>query len=420
MNFSESTHHFIKNNNLLSNNDKVIVAVSGGVDSMVLAHVLNKLGYDIHIAHVNFQLRGEESDGDEAFVFEYFLAQNILVSSIQVETKKFALENNFSTQVAARELRYNWFETLLVELGISSIALAHHQDDSVETILYNLFKAKETQILKGIGVRHNSVIRPLLWATKKQIMEYSAKNNIPFRQDASNFSNDYQRNFIRNEILPKLKELNPSIENQLIERTELYKSQFDTHIQLLDNYLPSILAVKDNEFWINIDEFIKVPETDQTSLWRLILTDKLGTSFDFQQEVFKLLKSESGKKVQNSEWFSTKEGNYIVIFKTEFLPKESDYEPQIISQFPSIITYGGFQMEFCLGKRFLYEYRKNKYFFVIPQILPEITIRLWNNEDIYNNKKVKDILSDKKYPRYLKKYIFVLENEEGILFLQGK
>lgn len=218
MELQDRFSEFVQEKDLFSAHDHLLVAVSGGTDSMVLADLLHTLGYDFTVAHCNFALRGKESDEDEYFVKETTekkYRRSFL--STRFDTRGYAAEHKLSIQEAARDLRYAWLEEERQKCGAACVVTAHHANDSVETLLLNLVRGTGLRGLTGIPVRRDKVVRPLLFAFREEIRRYAETRQVMWREDSSNASVHYQRNFIRHEILPRLRQLNPSADQSLAE-----------------------------------------------------------------------------------------------------------------------------------------------------------------------------------------------------------
>ena len=202
---------FIGERQLIQRSDKVLVAVSGGVDSMVLVHILRELNYDVSVAHMNFQLRGDASNQDEIFVRNWCRRRNVSFISKKVDTHSEMRSSQLSTQMAARKLRYNWFEELCRNCGFKKIATAHHLNDSFETVLLNLVKGTSIRGLIGISRVNDKIVRPLIDISKVSLVKFATDEGITWLEDATNADSKYQRNLIRNEVIPLLERLNPSL-----------------------------------------------------------------------------------------------------------------------------------------------------------------------------------------------------------------
>lgn len=209
--FVQRFKNFIEQHELMQPQDKVLVGVSGGIDSIVLCELMAMSGYQFGIAHFNFMLRGEEADMDEQFVVNLAKKYDVPFYSKHYNAQSYAVEQKVSVQMAARELRYNWFEELRQMHGYESVAVASHQGDEIETVLLNLIKGTGLAGLHGIYPKRGSIIRPLLFANREEIREFAAEQVIMFREDSSNASMKYVRNKIRHRVIPVLKEINPSL-----------------------------------------------------------------------------------------------------------------------------------------------------------------------------------------------------------------
>ena len=207
--------HFIDEKLLFTREDKLILGISGGADSVCLMHILLALNYSFELAHCNFNLRAEESDADEVFVKELAKKYQLEIHIKQFDTLEYASKNKISTQMAARDLRYAWFDDLLNKTNSKYIAIAHHENDDVETFFINLVRGSGLTGLLGIKEKNNAVVRPLLSVSRLDIEQYLNEKGLLFRQDSSNASLKYLRNKIRHELMPLLTEMNPSIQDTI-------------------------------------------------------------------------------------------------------------------------------------------------------------------------------------------------------------
>jgi tRNA(Ile)-lysidine synthase len=213
----EEFRHFIQLNSLCQPGDRILLAVSGGIDSMVLLYLFSEAGYKPGIAHCNFHLRNIESDEDEKFVRSVAENMDTAYHPQDFDTEQYAGKSGISIQMAARNLRYSWFEEIRKSHGYNSIATAHNQDDVLETFFINLSRGTGIRGLTGIPVRSGKIIRPLLFASRESIVDYATEHHIPFREDSSNTSGKYLRNRVRHQLIPMLEEENPSFRMALMD-----------------------------------------------------------------------------------------------------------------------------------------------------------------------------------------------------------
>jgi len=236
---------YINRYNLITEDDKVILALSGGIDSMVLADLLLKAKVEFVAAHCNFHLRGEESDGDEKFVREFAEKYGIQCFVKHFDTEKYASENGISIEMAARDLRYDWFEELRQQLGYDKIAVAHHADDQAETFFINLLRGAGLNGLKGMKPQNGVIIRPLLWASREKIRQYAVESQITWHEDHTNAESVYLRNKIRNQLLPTFDELQPEARQGLYKSLEHLSAENELYRELLKEKLAQIVEHRD-------------------------------------------------------------------------------------------------------------------------------------------------------------------------------
>lgn len=302
----------IEQKKLCKATDKILVAVSGGLDSMVLMHLFQEAGYQIRVAHANFQLRGIESDGDEEFVRHWCSRLGLYFYSQRFETNNYATERGISTQMAARELRYHWFEQVANQEKFDWIATAHHAYDSVETVLLNLTKGAGIEGLTGIEVQNQKIIRPLLFASRESIEEFAAAKGIAWREDQSNASDDYQRNFIRHQVVPRLKQLNPSFAESIVRSiTKLQGTEVLSQIGLRQ-WKKQYEVVKGNE--IHLSKLgLKTLAHPESVLYALI--KEFGFNLAQCEDIVKSLDGQSGKKFSAERYGLVIDRTEIILYK---------------------------------------------------------------------------------------------------------
>ena len=259
MDLLEKYKAFIKKEDLFQEKDKLLIAVSGGVDSVVLCELSKQSGYDFVMAHCNFQLRGTESDRDEQFVKELGEKYKVEVLVKKFDTQKYSEDNKLSFQVAARELRYNWFYELLESSTFNIqhstfnyLLTAHHADDNVETLLMNFFKGTGIAGLKGILSKQGKLIRPLLFAGKAELVNFAAENKLAFVEDSSNASDKYTRNYFRNQLIPGLQKVFPKVDDNLTGNLHRFREIELLYRQSISLYKKKLLEQKGNEFHIPV------------------------------------------------------------------------------------------------------------------------------------------------------------------------
>ncbi|WPU98640.1 tRNA lysidine(34) synthetase TilS [Mucilaginibacter sp. cycad4] len=250
--------NFIEQNSLFTPSTKILAAVSGGIDSVLMVHLLKAAGYDFGIAHCNFQLRGDEALRDQAFCRDLATTLGAPFHTVNFNTEQYAAENKISIQMAARDLRYQWFDNINQQSGYEVVALAHHQNDTIETILLNLTRGTGIAGLHGILPKNGKLVRPLLFLTRAGIQTIVTAEGLTFVEDSSNVSAKYARNKIRLEVVPKLKELNPSLE-KTFENNLLHFRDLELLLEIkLDEIRQTLLQIRDGVTYLHIAEVKKL------------------------------------------------------------------------------------------------------------------------------------------------------------------
>lgn len=317
---------------------RILVAVSGGVDSVVLTHLCHQLGLDISLAHCNFHLRGEESDMDEAFILEMGDALDLEVFVEHFETEAYAEEKKCSVQMAARELRYHWFEDLRETLGYDYIFTAHHANDDLETFLINLIRGTGLEGLTGIPERNGFVLRPLLPFSRSVIEEFARSSQIRWREDSSNASGKYLRNKIRQDIVPVMEELNP----QLLDSFLKTQNHLNQSAELIEDYVGAIFSRVAMKHKYGYSFNIKLLQTIPNL--RALLYELFRTfGFTEWEDVFQLLEAQSGKNVVSKTHRLIKDRDDLIL--TE-LPSGEEFHAEISDEEEVImLPVGTFHLE---------------------------------------------------------------------------
>jgi tRNA(Ile)-lysidine synthase len=317
----EDFKEYIKSNVLFTSGERLLLAVSGGVDSVVLCKLCYESRFRFSIAHCNFMLRNEESMKDEAFVVGLAATYKVPVFVKRFDTKQHAEENKTGIQETARELRYAWFRELIAESAkeghkerFTHILTAHHADDNIETILMNFFKGTGIRGLKGMLPAHDHVIRPLLFATKETLIQYAANNKLEYREDASNNSNQYTRNYLRNELLPAIEKVFPNVKSNLFENARRFRDIHELYLSALGRIINKLLTVKGEEVHIPILALQK-SGTPVTIIYEI--SRPYGFSAQQAEDILKLAASGSGKYLTSSSHRILHNRNWLIISPLE-------------------------------------------------------------------------------------------------------
>lgn len=301
-------------------NKKLLLATSGGLDSMVMTHLFQELNFDIALAHCNFQLRGLESFEDQNFVQQYAQENEIPLFVTQFDTEAFAKDYKLSTQVAARDLRYNWFYELLETEGYDYVLTAHHADDNLETFLINLSRGTGLEGLIGIPEQNDKIIRPLLLFSREEIATYAAENHIQWREDSSNASDKYLRNKIRHDLVPLFKELNPQFIASF-QKTQSYLQDAQTMLEDASIIVYQQVAKKEEDkIYFDLKQLKRLPNY-KSYLYQWL--HEFG--FSSWNDVYDLVESQSGKQVFSTDFRLLKDRDSLILSPMHFEKEKSEY-----------------------------------------------------------------------------------------------
>lgn len=396
---------FIEKEDLFSKQDKILVALSGGADSVALTRILITLGYHCEAAHCNFELRGEESDRDEDFVRNFCRSLNIKCHSIHFETRRYAAQQSISIEMAARELRYNWFSKICEESDCQVVAVAHHKDDSVETMLLNLIRGTGINGLLGIRPKNGNVVRPLLCASRQEVVAYLHRMNQTYVTDSTNLEDEYTRNKIRLNLLPLMEEINPSVKDGLVKTSSYLNDVSKVYQQAIKESIDRIFITPEKE--ISIEKLMNEP-APQALLFEVL--SPLGFNSTQVEEVYGSLNGQPGKRFISSQWQVVKDRDLLLIEKV----KTANDKPQIIFE------------EVLLTKEFVIPKDKNTACFDANKFKGVISIRKWEKGDYFipfgmkGKKLVSDFMTDSKFSLLKKEQQWVLSCNDQIAWLIGE
>lgn len=397
-----NVERYIYEKELFGRQDRLIVALSGGADSVALLKVLSSLGYSCVAAHCNFHLRAEESNRDEAFVRRLCADMSVPLEVVHFQTEQYARENNLSIEMAARELRYAWFEDIRVKHNASVIAVAHHKDDSVETFLLNLSRGTGINGLKGIMPKNGNIVRPFLEVGRDDILEYLKSIGQDYVTDSTNLVDIYTRNKIRLDIIPLFKEINPSFCDSVSETASRLADVAAIYRQAVSS---SLERVKTDQYSVSIEKLL-----DEVSPQAILFEwlSPLGFNSSQIKDIMKSFKTFSGKMFYSKNWILLRDRNLLILkHKDEDISNNYVLKSEILSVEP------GFQVP----------KRKDVAYLDADKLAGELELRKWKSGDKFvpfgmkGFKKVRDYLRDRKLSLFEKENMMVVTSGGEIIWV---
>lgn len=413
----EQIQQYIIQHQLLSGEKPVVVGISGGADSVALLHILVSLGYKCIAAHCNFNLRGDESFRDEQFTIDFTKRLQVPLCKISFETNKYAQENRLSVEMAARELRYRWFEELLNTYDADAVAVAHHRDDSVETLLINLTRGSGLTGLTGIKPKNGNVVRPLLCVSREDIYAYIENNGLEYVTDSSNSSDIYTRNFIRLKVIPLLEEINPSVKASLARTANhLYDASL-----IYNHSIEEARKVITQNNRLSISALLSFP-APATILYEML--KPYGFSRTVCESIFTVLEKDSGKIFYSSTHRLLKDRSDLLIdvlsgeeSKAYLINLEDDNVDLPVELKPEIVVIKeDYQIE--KDRKFAY--------FDFDKLSFPLVLRHWQEGDWFvpfgmkGKKKISDYFSDKKFSLFDKEKTWLLCSGQDVIWIVGE
>lgn len=412
---------FLKKENLVDFNTKTLLAVSGGIDSVVMVHLFAEAQLPFGIAHCNFQLRAQAADEDEQFVRALAHQFSCPFFSIRFETEQLAVERKESIQLVARNLRYEWLETIRQKHDYQHIATAHHHDDSLETVLYNFTKGTGIRGLRGIPVKNNFLIRPLLFTEKASILAYAKTNDVAYRIDESNLSDKYTRNRIRHHLIPELKKINPSLSSsskQTIQNLRETEQLFQWAIEQIGQKV----MTKQEQVW-QID-LLQLQQFPASSSVLFELLKPFGFNNDQVRQMLLLDDKETGQQFLSPSHRLYHNRQHLLL-------------QAIVPFSEEIKSISENQKEFTTSTaRFLFQElntvpnpipkEKDIAYLDLSRLQFPLRLRHWKPGDYFHplgmngqRQKIKDFFVNKKLSVLEKKQIWILESADEICWVVG-
>lgn len=424
MNILQRFRQFVQQENLFDQRDKLLLAVSGGVDSIVLCELCHQANYDFAIAHCNFQLRGEESERDQTFVTQLAEKYKVEIKLERFDTLKYADESKKGIQEAARDLRYSWFAQIINENPESEtrnpkiILTAHHADDNVETVIMNFCRGTGLAGLEGIPLAQSFIKRPLLGFWKTELLAFAKENNLQWVEDSSNLTLKYTRNFFRNEIIPAIKKVYPHAEENLIDNIRRFKGINRLYSSLVEGLKEKLCKSNEGEVRIPVKELMRY---QGTSLLYEIIKD-----YDFGEkqvdELIKLATAGSGKFIQNERYQVIKHRNWFII-----APRSESGDTIVIEKDDTSIQSraGTLQLKFAGKEKLVPGKSGNVAQLDAKDIEFPLLLRKWKQGDYFyplgirKKKKLSRFFIDQKLPRNRKENVYVIESAGRIIWVVG-
>lgn len=416
----ERLKKYIETNKLLDKGDKILLAVSGGADSMAMLHLFSCLGYNFAVAHCNFQLRGLESDRDQRLVMEVAERMGIEIFTKQFDTESYAQDKGISIEMAARELRYGWFDAVCKVKGFNKIATAHHREDRIETVLINMMRGTGLKGLIALSCKNGNIIRPILFANKPEIIEYIRDKEIPFIVDSSNLDTKIIRNHIRKNIIPLFSEINTAYEQNFINTIEVLEETYKIFQSQVQHIKDSCVLPKESGIEILIEPLIEAGNT-KTYLFELL--SPYGVNPSMAGDIANVLTGESGKIFITSTHKVLKDRDRLIIQEIRDTKEDIIYISKDDTEISTPIELNLEVIEvdnnFSVNKEACtadIDYDKLQFSLLLRH--PK-TGDYFHPLGLKGNKKLSDFMTDIKLSRFDKEKAWLLCNGEQIVWVLG-
>lgn len=412
--------NYIESNQLCLPTDRILLGVSGGIDSVCMFHLFRQLNYAIAIAHCNFQLRGNESDLDEEFVQDLAEQFDIPFFSKRFDTIEVSEREGISIQMAARDLRYEWFEEIRDTYNYNCIGIAHNSDDVVETFLINLSRGSGIKGFSGIKSKSGNIIRPLLFASRNELEQFIDKNKYSYREDSSNQSTKYSRNLVRHEILPLFEKINPNFRNTVLETISKLKDTEDIYLKHIANIKENLIRSKEGYLLVSVEKLSELNPLE-TIVFEII--KPFGFSPSQVKDIIRSFDSIPGKQFYSATHRIIRDREDLIIEEhssihanTYYIDSENDF---IENPLKLKLTTSQIDDDFEINKS------RNIGYFDLDNLEFPLVLRKWEKGDYFmplgmnNLKKLSDFFIDNKLSIAEKEKVWILESLNKIIWVIG-
>lgn len=401
---------------------RVLLALSGGMDSVVLAEVFHQLGMRFGIAHCDFQLRGQESDGDEALARTLAEKYEVPYFSVKFDTEVYMAERKVSVQVAARELRYQWLHEIREANGFHYLATAHHLNDNIETVLYNFIKGTGIKGLRGMLPKNGRLIRPLLDASREEIAAFCQANNLTYREDSSNASTKYTRNKIRHHLVPLIADINPGFQDAFADRLKIFSELEETYTLRFHKIAKQLFLKRGNDVYIPILKLQQLKER------RSVLFEYLrpfGFNTAQVDDMLAALDSDSGKQFLSEQARVVKDRRFLIVTELAKSNRGAIY----IEGPDDLVKLDGFSLQCSTSdiSDTVIDKEKAHAFLDLDKVKFPLLLRPWRPGDYFypfgmklKKKKVSKYFKDQKLAIHQKEAVWILESDQRIVWIVGE
>jgi len=410
---------YIRTHHLFEPDDKILLGVSGGVDSVVMMHLFLQAGYQVAIAHCNYQLRGAESDQDHVFVRDLARDNAVPFYEKRFNTRDHAHEHGLSVQMAARRLRYEWFEQVRSREGYDWVAIGHNKDDLSETFLINLSRGTGLKGLTGIKARRGNVVRPLLFADRNEILNYCREQGLHYREDSSNQTTHYNRNKIRHQVIPVFQQINPRFLDTMRENVERLQDAYDIYRLFVEEKKQELMHQKGSDVYIS--KQVKAADACPTLLFEMLR--EYGFTGQMAKRIVAEMEGIPGKAYYSDTHKLIRDRNWLIVTSLSAPGQERYYLEDVPGKVNAPLSLQMRRIE--QARNYQIPHHPDIASVDYDKVVFPLILRRWKEGDYFRPlgldhfKKLSDFFVDRKYSRLDKERVWLLTSGEKIVWVVG-